>query len=193
MCYYTYCYFAKCKHQETVLHRFCRRAKPIRPSAIAGASLPPEASTHNTHFKPFRKDGQLRISRSNNRSKYKKWKDRIRGQQMQREQMKSAASARPVTDHQHQHDTASSTTLATDTGKATITTEAVLQVPSIASSTLQQTQTPELSTVQPDTMAGLAAFNLRGWISGSSVKPEQRTSKSTEKVSGPFALICSRC
>ncbi|KAI6997603.1 hypothetical protein KC355_g10181, partial [Hortaea werneckii] len=30
-------------------------------------------------------------------------------------------------------------------------------------------------------MAGLAAFNLRGWISGSSVKPEQRTDKSTEK------------
>ncbi|KAI6859260.1 hypothetical protein KC323_g6662 [Hortaea werneckii] len=30
-------------------------------------------------------------------------------------------------------------------------------------------------------MAGLAAFNLRGWISGSSVKPEQQKSKSTEK------------
>ncbi|KAI7371496.1 hypothetical protein KC354_g522 [Hortaea werneckii] len=30
-------------------------------------------------------------------------------------------------------------------------------------------------------MAGLAAFNLRGWISGSSVKPEQQKSKSKEK------------
>ncbi|KAI7368920.1 hypothetical protein KC354_g2328 [Hortaea werneckii] len=31
-------------------------------------------------------------------------------------------------------------------------------------------------------MSGLAAFNLRGWISGSSVKPEQQTSRSTEKI-----------
>ncbi|KAI7704657.1 hypothetical protein KC353_g13353, partial [Hortaea werneckii] len=30
-------------------------------------------------------------------------------------------------------------------------------------------------------MAGLAAFNLRGWISGGSAKPEQQTSKSAEK------------
>ncbi|KAI6852402.1 hypothetical protein KC364_g733 [Hortaea werneckii] len=33
-------------------------------------------------------------------------------------------------------------------------------------------------------MAGLAAFNLRGWISGSAVKPEQQKSKSAEKSDG---------
>lgn len=184
MCYYTYCYYATCKHQETVLHRFCRRAKPVIPSATAGVSLSPEASTNNTQSKPLKKDGKVRISRSNKR-KYDQWKARKRAQQLQREQMKSAASAHPVTKHQHQHNTASSATFATDTGTASITTEPVLQASSIASSSLQQTQAPEFSTVQPDTMSGLAAFNLRGWISGSSVKPEQQTSRSTEKVSGP--------
>ncbi|RMY75197.1 hypothetical protein D0863_02746 [Hortaea werneckii] len=68
-----------------------------------------------------------------------------------------------------------------NTGTASITKEPVLQASSIASSSPQQTHTSELFTVQPDAMAGLAAFNLRGWISGSSVKPEQQKSKSTEK------------
>lgn len=106
--------------------------------------------------------------------------------------MRSAIPTRLVTDHQHQHNTASSTILATDTGTASITKEPALQASSIASSSPQQTQTSELLTVQPDAMAGLAAFNLRGWISGSSVKPEQQKSKSTEKVSSPYALIYSR-
>lgn len=191
MCYYTYCYFATCKHQETVLHRFCRRAKPIRPSATAGVLLPPGASTPNTQSSPRRKDGKLRILRSNSR-KYDRWKDRKRGQQLQGEQMKSAASTHPVTDHQHQHNTASSTILATDTGTASITKKPVLQASSIASSSPQQTQASELFTVQPDVMAGLTAFNLRGWISGSSVKPEQQKSNSTEKVSSSFALVYSK-
>ena len=191
MCYYTYCYYATCKHQEIVLHRFCRRAKPIGPSATAGTSLFPGASTHSAQSKPPKKDGKLRISRTKRR-KHNKWKERKRGQQLQREQMKSAASAHPVTEHQHHHDTASSTILATDTGTASITTEPVFQASSTASSSLQQTHESEFSTVQPYTMAGLAAFNLRGWISGGSAKPEQQTSKSAEKVSGFFALICSR-
>ncbi|KAI6945484.1 hypothetical protein KC341_g33 [Hortaea werneckii] len=102
----------------------------------------------------------------------------------EREQMKSAASTHPVTEHQHQHNTASSATLATDTDTASITRSPVLQASSIASSSPQQTQASEPSTVQPDAMAGLAAFNLRGWISGSAVKPEQQKSKSAEKSDG---------